>query len=69
MSIDGHKHCVFCGEVVDNMTLSTQCFAATNTTPTDTSGKKYHVVLSLLVRKDENLGGETGEKQRVPVSE
>lgn len=44
MKIEPHKHCVFCGELVD-FSRSTECKSSNNTTEPDTTGHKQHVTL------------------------
>ena len=59
-----HKHCVFCGEVVSDQPLTSECKSEYNTLRPDTSGRRYHLVLSLLLRPGESICGSSHDPKR-----
>ena len=61
--IDQHKHCIFCGEVISNLPLTSECKSEYNTITPDTSGKRYHGYLGLLLKPDEKMCGQDAERE------
>lgn len=65
--MEQHKHCIFCGEVITNLPLESECKSVLNTLPPDTTGKRYHAALGLLLKSDGKMcgsaleGKETGQ--------
>ena len=56
--IGQHKHCIFCGEVISEMPLTAECKSEYNTLTPDTSGKRYHASLGLILKPNEKLCGK-----------
>ena len=59
--MEQHKHCVFCGEVIMDLPLMSECKSVLNTLPPDTTGKRCHVALGLLLKPDEKMCGSALE--------